>query len=86
MKFVAIYNSETGEITALCALPPDADAPSPGMQMRPGESRAEFEAPEEFSIEQNDPQLRARMDQIIKEYRLERPGDVKVVRKTGTSY
>jgi hypothetical protein len=81
MKFVAIYKSGTGEITALVALPPDAGAPSVGRQMEPGESRVEFEAPKELSFEHDDPQLRARMDQIVKEYRIEKSDHVKIVKK-----
>jgi hypothetical protein len=83
MKFVAIYKLGTGEITALVALPPDAGAPSVGRQMEPGESRVEFEAPKELSFEHNDPQLPARMEQIVKEYSIEKTNDVN---RLGISY
>ena len=85
MKFVAIYNSETGEITALCALPQDADAPTVGMQMGPGESRAQFEVPEELAVKSDYAQPHARMEKIIKDYRIKDTGEVKLVKASGSS-
>jgi hypothetical protein len=85
MKFVAIYRLGTGEISALCALPPDAGPLSVGMQMGPGEGRAEFEVPQELSVQYGDPDLHTRMDQIMKEYRLDGAGDVKIAKKSGRS-
>jgi hypothetical protein len=81
MRLVAVYNSKTGEITALCALPPDADAPTVGMQMKPGESRAEVEAPE-GTVEPDDPQLHAQMKKITEDYRIESTSEVKIIKKT----
>lgn len=83
MKLVAIYRLGTGEISALCALPPDGASFSVGMQMGPGEGRAEFEAPQELSVQYDAPDLHTRMDQIMKEYRLDGTGDVKIARKSG---
>ena len=71
MKLVAIYKVETGEITALCALPPDPTAPSPGLQLRPGESRSELDIPDELMPREDDSQLQSRMEALIKSYRIE---------------
>jgi len=82
MRLVAIYRSDTGEITALCALPPDKNAPSVGMQMGPGESRVEFEAPEELTLKHGDPQLHARMENIMENYRIEQPSAARLVKRS----
>jgi hypothetical protein len=82
MKFVASYRVETGENTALCALPPVANAPSPGMQLRPGEARAEFEVPDAAAAKADESQLQTRMDEIITSYRLELSHAAKLVKLT----
>jgi hypothetical protein len=84
MKFVASYRVETGEITALCALPADANAPSPGMQLRPGEGRAEFEVPDEAAAKADDSQLQTRMEEIITSYRVEISHAAKLVKHPTT--
>jgi hypothetical protein len=80
MRLVAIYRSDTGKITALCALPADKNAPSVGMQMAHGESRAEFEMPEELMLKHDDPQVHARMENIIENYRIEQPGEARLIK------
>jgi hypothetical protein len=84
MKFVASYYPETGEITALCALPADPDAPSPGMQLRPGEARAEFEVPDDEAVATtaDASQLRTRMEDIVASFRVESSQSARLVRST----
>jgi hypothetical protein len=80
MRLVAIYKVATGEITALCALPPDPTAPSPGMQLRPGESLAELDVPDEFMPAGDDSQLQARMEAIVRSHRIETTRAAKIVK------
>jgi hypothetical protein len=82
MRFVAVYNSNTGDISALCALPSIPDAPSVGMQMQPGESMVEFEAPEELAADLDEEQLHDQMEKIIQDYKIESTSGVNVARKT----
>jgi hypothetical protein len=81
MKVVAIYATHSGQITSLIALPADADAPSAGARMRPGESRAEIDLPQGIALTLNDPQTHAQMQQIIREYRIEGTDKPRIVKK-----
>jgi hypothetical protein len=79
MKFVAIYDSHSGEISALCALPTDPNAPTAGMRMRAGQKRAEFDAPAEFLTKPEGPERHALIHDFIKNSRIEASETVTIV-------
>ena len=80
MKFVAVYKAQTGEITTVCALPQDPYAPVPGMHLAPGERLATFDAPDELGIKHETPDLHARLDALIRAYRID--GSDRIVART----
>jgi len=50
------------------------------MQLRPGESLAELDVPDEFMPAGDDSQLQARMEAIVKSHRIETTRAAKIVK------